>query len=180
MDRPLKIHIGTRDGKDLSVVPEGYPGATEYVREEAFIEKGFIEDFKNYLNKKNNTLATIKSYTDIEQSKKLAEILSIESADMYYPNRVDTKYQGALPIEDKHGNPLLSQEIAAWSLTALLDLIPTPTLARLDDKEDGVWYCNTIKFGEDYFSYNGNYHDNPIDACIEVIKWLINNKHIKL
>ena len=29
-------------------------------------------------------MATIKSYTDIEQSKKLAEILPLESADMGY------------------------------------------------------------------------------------------------
>lgn len=29
-------------------------------------------------------MATIKAYTDIEQSRKLAEILPIESADMYY------------------------------------------------------------------------------------------------
>jgi hypothetical protein len=65
-------------------------------------------------------MATIKSYTDIEQSRKLAKILPLESADMYYPNRIDIKYQGALPIEYKHGNPLLSQEIAAWSLAALL------------------------------------------------------------
>ena len=74
-------------------------------------------------------MAMIKSYTDLEQSKKLAEILPLESADMYYPNRIDIKCQGALPIEYKHGNPLLSQEIAAWSLAALLDLIPH----RLED-----------------------------------------------
>lgn len=29
-------------------------------------------------------MATIKSYTDIEQSKKLAQILPLKSADMYY------------------------------------------------------------------------------------------------
>ena len=29
-------------------------------------------------------MTTIKSYTDISQSKKLVEILPIESADMYY------------------------------------------------------------------------------------------------
>ena len=29
-------------------------------------------------------MATIKSYTDIEQSRKLAEILPIESSDMYW------------------------------------------------------------------------------------------------
>lgn len=31
-------------------------------------------------------MATIKSYTDLEQSKKLAEILPLESADMHYNN----------------------------------------------------------------------------------------------
>lgn len=69
-------------------------------------------------------MEVIKNYTDVEQSKKLSEFLSIESADMYYPNRIDIKYQGTLPIEFKHGNPLLSQEILAWSLTALLNIIP--------------------------------------------------------
>ena len=45
----------------------------------------------------------MKSYTDLEQSKKLAEILPIESADMYY--------QYVLPKSDKikhnpeNGNP---------------------------------------------------------------------------
>ena len=29
-------------------------------------------------------MAALKSYTDIEQSKKLAEILPLESADMFY------------------------------------------------------------------------------------------------
>lgn len=29
-------------------------------------------------------MATIKAYTDLEQSKKLVEILPIESADMYW------------------------------------------------------------------------------------------------
>ena len=31
-------------------------------------------------------MATIKSYTDLEQSKKLANILPLESADMHYNN----------------------------------------------------------------------------------------------
>ena len=29
-------------------------------------------------------MATIKAYTDLEQSKKLAEILPLETADMFY------------------------------------------------------------------------------------------------
>ena len=58
----------------------------------------------------------MKSYTDIEQSKKLAEILPLESADMCYP----------LPCEDGD-KPLLEQgefgSTPCWSLAALLDYL---------------------------------------------------------
>ena len=67
----------------------------------------------------------MKSYTNLEQSKKLAEILPNESADMYYHNRVDIPDNFPLPIEWKHGNPLLSQEIPCWSLAALMSLLPS-------------------------------------------------------
>ena len=127
----------------------------------------------------------MKSYTDIEQSKKLAEILPIESADGTWKQYAICGAALNVPEEMQYIHCETPFKLYSgigcpcWSLAALLDLIPTPTLARLDDKEDGGWYRNTIKFGEDYFSYDGNYHDNPIDACVEVIKWLINNKHIK-
>ena len=42
-------------------------------------------------------MTTIKSYTDIKQSRKLAEILPLESADMYWLNKhidlTETKYE---------------------------------------------------------------------------------------
>ena len=38
-------------------------------------------------------MATIKSYTDINQSEKLAEILPIESADMYYEKGIGNNYR---------------------------------------------------------------------------------------
>ena len=63
------------------------------------------------------TMATIKSYTDIEQSRKLAEILPLKSADMCYP----------LPYEDGD-KPLLEQggfgSTPCWSLAALLSVLP--------------------------------------------------------
>ena len=116
-------------------------------------------------------MATIKSYTDFPQSKKLAEILPRESADMYYPNRTDVKYQGALPIEFKHGNPLLSQEIATWSLSALLSVLPnsiydnTNEFSQLEITKKSVAYIhgttNGIKLGA--------LKDNLVDACYEMI-----------
>ena len=107
-------------------------------------------------------MATIKAFTDLEQSKKLAEILPIESADMYYPNRIDIKYQGALPIEFKHGNPLLSQEIAAWSLTALLGVLPKRTNISTPKPINELGYCC-------WNQYDEIYANNPIDACYEMI-----------
>lgn len=106
-------------------------------------------------------MATIKSYTDISQSEKLAEFLPLESADMYYPNRIDIKYQGALPIEYKHGNPLLSQEIAAWGLVALLGVLPDYTLQSSTDGKVFV-VCDSKK--PIIYAY-----DNPVDACYEMI-----------
>ena len=81
---------------------------------------------------------TTKSYTTVEQSLKLVEILPLESADGFYPNRIDIEYQGVLPIECKHGTPLLSQEIPAWSLSALLDCLPHiqeyyPIIGKIND-----------------------------------------------
>ena len=114
-------------------------------------------------------MATIKAYTDLSQSKKLAEILPIESADMYYPNRTDIKYQGALPIEFKHGNPLLSQEIAAWSLAALLDVLPEYNLQKTDwgNKTE---YKIVVTIDED--NYTSKNYDNPLDACVAMIEKL--------
>lgn len=117
--------------------------------------------------------------TSIEQSKKLEELgIDPSTADMswyrpnvIYPYELHTKYKGHGVMVD--GSDDL---IPAWSLSALLELIPTPTLGRID--EEKFWYCNTIRFGDNYFSYDGGYHSNPLDAVIEVLEWLKKHKHI--
>ncbi len=66
-----------------------------------------------------------KICTSIEQSLKIIELgIDINTADMYYPNRVGSNNY-PLPIECKRGLPLLSQEIQAWSLSALMKLLPS-------------------------------------------------------
>ena len=70
-------------------------------------------------------MLTIKSYTDLEQSKKLAIILPLESADMYW-------YRDAVTKENNPRNMSLSQVpknksmyyYPCWSLTALLSVLP--------------------------------------------------------
>ena len=67
-------------------------------------------------------ITTIKSYTDLEQSKKLAEILSIESADMYYkPSAGFCTEPSEVKVGDiKYAHP---RSIRCWSLAALLSLM---------------------------------------------------------
>jgi hypothetical protein len=135
-------------------------------------------------------MATIKSYTDLEQSKKLAEILPLESADHHYVrktcdfrgNPVDGKW--SIP---KYGNPQSSHAnylvqnftsyeiIPCWSLAVLLNLCPTingkqPILTR--GKITRLWYC----YYED--EIDTQTYDNPVDAVFEMIQLLHEQKLI--
>jgi len=67
-------------------------------------------------------MATIKSYTDIEQSKVLAEILPLESADMYYAMSEDESMNMI-----NFGKPqgFFDKVQVAWSLAALMNLLPS-------------------------------------------------------
>ena len=130
-------------------------------------------------------MATIKSYTDIEQSKKLVEILPRESADMYY--------QYVLPKSDKikHnpeiGNPVNTLKwynkgyimsgkepvtldeycIPCWSLAALLNVLPdgTDVVKEKVDTENERYMC-TVGINNNIISTFAN---NPVDAYVEMI-----------
>ena len=96
-------------------------------------------------------MATIKSYTDISQSKTLSKILPLESADMYYEwsnKKVQFK-------DDKYNG----MGISCWSLAALLGVLPSATLDSSDDHHYRV-YCNG-RFTD--------WYDNSIDACVAMI-----------
>lgn len=78
----------------------------------------------------------MKAYTDINQSKKLAEILPVESADMKFPYFGDGQYGTTAlfgePIEFSGG-----KDIPCWSLAALLDIL-CPNIT-LDHTEGEGW-----------------------------------------
>ena len=97
-------------------------------------------------------MTTIKSYTDLEQSNELVEILPIESADMFYrDNGIDVKLMW------EHN----AQKVTSpcWSLTALLNVLPSATL---DSSNDHYFRIHCM---ERYTEW----HDNAIDACVEMI-----------
>lgn len=75
----------------------------------------------------------MKAFTSLEQSKKLAEILPIESADMRYA-----------PFGDTHpwfwdDNLLEKGAIPCWSLAALLDIFPCGKELPLVNLTRGGW-----------------------------------------
>ena len=103
----------------------------------------------------------MKSYTDIEQSHKLAEFLPLESADMCYPIDAFSVHYDKEPVCHYTGIGLAHP---CWSLAALLGVLPYPSL----HKTFSGWRCDsydkegkTCKLGENA--------DNPIDACYEMI-----------
>ena len=115
-------------------------------------------------------MATIKSYTDLEQSRKLAEILPLESADMCYvidyaeSNKYGTDHFN-LEV-DTYGFKVQTRDnIPCWSLAALLNVLPAHTLQTNTDGSVFV-VCESTK------PVISNAYDNPIDACVEMIKCL--------
>ena len=137
-------------------------------------------------------MATIKSYSDLQQSKKLAEILPCESADMYY--------QYVLPKSDKikHnpeiGNPINALEwynkgytlggkepikldeycVSCWSLASLLGVLPKRielegVAYELSIYLNGLYYWN-VNNGNLLLEVKGE--DNLVDACVAMIEKL--------
>jgi hypothetical protein len=128
----------------------------------------------------------MKNYTDLEQSKKLAEILSLESADMHY-NNISIKginyadehraelmeYNRAIKILSKYTINPLFKIIPCWSLAALLGVLSkikpqvyTPILFP----SEGKWILQFAEYG------HGNVCevtcDNPVDACVAMVEKL--------
>lgn len=107
----------------------------------------------------------MKSYTDINQSKKLAEILPIESADMYY-GKYDIEHANTLYVscDIQHFN--FYEHTPCWSLSALLNVIPEE-VRLVGNSKQSYWYCECID--SNVKSYLGESADNPVDACYNLI-----------
>lgn len=100
-------------------------------------------------------MATIKSHTDLPQSKTLSKILPIESADMSWAsNGLGKPFARTIPIK---GDP--EELCACWSLASLLDVLPKFTIDSSDDHYFRI-HCQQ-KFSE--------WHDNLIAACYEML-----------
>ena len=124
-----------------------------------------------------------KICTSLEQSKKLIELgIDVNTADMVYlraylgeerdyillidsyPEEYTEKGDGSLiPVYDEH--------IPAWSLSALLELIPSVICLSNHEGKYNIRYANE-------FIIDQKLHDSYIDACYEVVVWLKENNKI--
>ena len=111
-------------------------------------------------------MTTIKSYTDLSQSKKLAEILPLKSADMRFcfSHTLGGRTTGHYPMIGRE--PSLGT-IPCWSLAALLNVLPEGTILP---KATNISYVGDVKYHCDCPKLNiDKWFDNPIDACYEMI-----------
>ena len=123
----------------------------------------------------------MKAYTDLEQSKKLAEILPIESADMVLLHEEpyetsDSKFDGlhqALCVPFNKYDKSWRQKyknisyFPCWSLAALLDIFDYSQLSK-DKLGSGKEGWMVIVYPNDC-RYDSCWHDNPIDYYVEMI-----------
>lgn len=115
----------------------------------------------------------MKSYTSIEQSKKLAEILPIESADMCYRivayNPNDTHVYQPYCFSGT-----LESDIPCWSLAALFSMLPKS--ARLERGSATELYGVSLPVELEA----SDWYINPVDACYEMIIKLHDLYHVTI
>lgn len=126
----------------------------------------------------------MKAYTSLEQSKTLAEILPLESADMSYSFNFDsgTHESSTVPYKDwivpKYAQPDngFGQVTPCWSLAALLNVLDFPSLSK--DKLGSGKTGWMVSVYPDNYRHDSCWHDNPIDSCYEMILKLHEQKLI--
>ena len=134
----------------------------------------------------------MKAHTDLEQSKKLAEILPLESADHHYVRKV-TDFMGK-PVDGKwsipkygcpnseHANYMVQnftsyEVIPCWSLAALLDQLEDvicdedgnewELVLKKENVQYDIYYLNIC--GEQDNIELDHFYDDLVDCCYEMI-----------
>ena len=115
--------------------------------------------------------------TTIEQSKKLIELgIDINTADLTvtnYPLQDGSRFDFIRCKLPNDTFPSItdgkSEKIPAWSLSALLELIPKFSLEKDVSNNEGYQL---------HYNYDTTYYDNPVDAAFEMICWLKENNKL--
>ena len=111
-----------------------------------------------------------KICTSIEQSQKLLELgIDVNTADMFWHTLFAKKPEAQVnnhhfvdEYDDEHRVP-------AWSLSALLELMPAGNILFRNTLSKNYKCINTVD-SDDY--------DNPLDAAFEMVCWLKETEEI--
>lgn len=120
-------------------------------------------------------MAAIKSYTDLEQSRELAKVLPIESADMEYMflKKDGSKVSNVPFVKDGPAEPDCCYNfIPCWSLAALLKILGNAAYSIDEDASVDLGSYKNIAWclclpNTDVGGLIEE--DNPVDACYEMI-----------
>lgn len=120
-------------------------------------------------------MGTIKSFTDIPQSKTLSKILSLESADMIWVlANPDLPMIKAIAYEDSDKNNKYYEILPAWSLAALRNFLPVGIkinentyLFESHNTFDKYWVYRYYNENDTSYLYCKNI--NEVDAAYEMI-----------
>lgn len=118
-------------------------------------------------------MATIKSYSDLQQSKKLAEILPLESADMRYAPFGDTHPW----VWDEEVKLLEKDSVPCWSIASLLEQFPyelcdddgNSSYLQMNKEDDVYQLVYTDPYG-DFESIETDRYEHFVDACMAMIE----------
>lgn len=108
----------------------------------------------------------MKSYVDLNQARRLAEILPLESADLVYftTDGRGTEYSEVPEFIDL---PLEDDDVPCWSLAGLLDILKDNiNIKKTGLDQSDMFTYSIIGDGYDYKTYE---HKELIDACYEMI-----------
>ena len=107
-----------------------------------------------------------KICTSLEQSKKFIELgIDVNTADMYWWYSGKRYYVESMDDNDFNKE----SDIPAWSLSALLELIPAGNILLRDALSKNYKCINSI---------DSDLYDNPLDAAFEMVVWLKENEKI--
>ena len=120
-------------------------------------------------------MTQIKSYTDIEQSKKLAEFIPCDTADFCWGIDDKTlhynKYPYPMPWKDYSSK---ENYVPCWTLAALIDVLPKNIKSSFGEinpfvGQVGIKDYRCVYLYGDWCSDIQTFAKNPIDACYAMV-----------
>lgn len=134
--------------------------------------------------------------TTQDQSARLLRCgVSAETADMFYQTPITASQKATredILLVRQADKTLFDTDIPAWSLSALLSLLPTSILSpmgneymlelsklRMHDAWEVQWFSGRDRFRT--YDKKKNFHKlwdkSPIEACVKAIEWLTEHNY---